>query len=138
MPDLFVELEVAGERASYRRFAMNDDSAVFHGAGALEDLAYGGRDSREQMGDGSGQNQKPKTKNQKRKTENVFRFQNAACLLVVQFCDDENDHLSRQARDEPSAGTRPFLTNKTRRFLSVFVFVSVSLFRYRVVEPAAG
>ena len=50
-----MELEVAGERASYRRFAMNDDAAVFHGAGALEDLAYGGRDSREHMGDGSGQ-----------------------------------------------------------------------------------
>ena len=66
-----MELEVAGERASYRRFAMNDDSAVFHGAGALEDLAYGGRDSREQMGDGSGQNQKPKTKNGKRKTFSV-------------------------------------------------------------------
>jgi len=55
VPDLFVELEVAGERASCRRFAKNDDAAVFHGAGALEDLAYGGRDSREHMGDGSGQ-----------------------------------------------------------------------------------
>ena len=40
VPDMFVELEVAGERASYRRFAMTDDG-VFHGEGALEDLAYG-------------------------------------------------------------------------------------------------
>ena len=52
VPDLFVELEVAGERASYRRFALTDDG-VFHGPGALDDLAYGGRDSRDHMGDGS-------------------------------------------------------------------------------------
>lgn len=52
VPDLFVELEVAGERASFRRFALTQDG-LFHGPGALDDLAYGDGDSREQMGDGS-------------------------------------------------------------------------------------